>query len=121
MNSSSIPSLRPGPISMLTTRGWWLRLDTSRVRQVDASGGSALPHCKYPTHSRKNVNEWGSRTGTKRGLDFLEPDLSNLELLKKVGGLLACFFGVVDRDLGGFLGSLGNVFAGVGRSVAGHL
>jgi hypothetical protein len=29
---------------------------------------------------------------------------AKLEFLEEVGGFLSCFFGVVDRDLGGLLG-----------------
>jgi hypothetical protein len=40
-----------------------------------------------------------------------------LDLLKEMSDLFASFFGVVDRHLGGFLGSLCDVFARVGGGV----
>ena len=46
---------------------------------------------------------------------------AKLEFLEEVGGFLTCFFGVVDRDLGGLLGSLCYVLARMGRSVTGQL
>jgi hypothetical protein len=56
--------------------------------------------------------------------EVARPHTSNagrLDFLEEVGGLFAGFFGVVDGDLGGFLGSLCYVFASILGGVAGEL
>jgi hypothetical protein len=44
-----------------------------------------------------------------------------LDFLEELGSFLACFFGVVDRHMGGFLGAFSDVLAPIGRGVTGQL